>query len=410
MIAAGEVVAGVMRREHGRLMAALTRVTGGDLHAAEDALHHAVVAALELWPRAGLPDNPAAWLMRAGRNKAIDAARRATTASRFAVHAEHDVPEPPPDDDLIGDEQLRLICTCCHPALALDARVGLTLRAVCGLTTEEIARCFLLDPRALAQRLVRAQRKILEAGIPYEVPGPAELPARLDAVTRVIYLVFTEGYAATRGDHLVRTDLCVEAIRLAETVAGLIPDDAEAHGLVALLHLQHARRHARVDAHGRLVLLEDQDRSSWDRDAARSGALALRRAMRCPSPGRLVLQAAIAWEHVRAPSASDTDWTEILALYDLLIQVEPTPVVALNRAVAVAMARGPRAGLDALAALDGDPHLERGHLLPSARADLHRRLGEPGDAARWYRIALERVTSGPERMFLEERLVAVEGS
>jgi RNA polymerase sigma-70 factor (ECF subfamily) len=257
---------------------------------------------------------------------------------------------------------------------------------------------------------VRAQRKIVDAGMPYEVPGPADLPARLDAVSRVVYFVFTEGYAATHGDDLVRTDLCAEAIRLAETLAALVPDDAEAHGLVALLHLQHARRHARVDVHGRVVLLEDQDRGRWDRAAMVAGLRALRRAAALPRPGRLVLQAAIANEHTRAPTAAATDWVEILALYDLLQGIEPTPVVALNRAVAVAMVRGPEAGLAALDALGSDPHLERGHLLPAARADLLRRLGRTAEAAQAYRVALDRVTLAPERQLLDARLVEVEGA
>ncbi|MCB9780865.1 MAG: hypothetical protein H6742_20015 [Alphaproteobacteria bacterium] len=395
------------------MLALLARTTGGDLLLAEDVLQQAIIAALEQWPDRGMPDAPVGWLVRTGRNKAIDHIRRRATWDRKAARllAEEAAVAPPPElsDAAIPDERLRLICTCCHPALALDAQVGLTLRTVCGLTTDEIARVFLLDPRALAQRLVRAQRKIRDAGIPYEVPGPDALPARLQAVLHVVYLVFTEGYAATAGDALVRGDLCDEALRLGELLVAQVPDQGEVHGLLALMLLQDARRDTRTDAHGRPVLLADQDRSRWDRRRIALGMAALGAALRRGPPGPTTLQAAIAAEHARAPTAEATDWAGIVQLYALLLQAAPSPVVRLNHAAAVAEAQGAAAGLLLLDGLDEDPHLARGHLLPAARAELLRRLGRGEEAADAYRQALDRVGNGPERAWLTARLVEVEG-
>ncbi len=404
----------LVRTEHGRMIALLGRTTGGDLQLAEDSLQQAVLAALEQWPTRGLPGQPVGWLVRTARNKAIDTIRRRATWSRKAEQLlqESTRSSPPPElpDSEIPDERLRLICTCCHPALAMDARIALTLRTLCGLTTEELARAFLVDPRTMAQRLVRAQRKIRDAGIPYEVPGPEALPGRLADMLHVVSLVFTEGYAATSGDTLVRRELCDEALRLGQLLVVLLPDEGETHGLLSLMLLQDSRRDTRTDAHGGLILLADQDRGRWDRRKIALGMAALGAAIQRGPPGPFTLQAAIASVHARAARAEDTDWHEIVALYDLLLQAEPTAVVALNRAAAVAMLHGPQAGLDALDALADDRHLQRSHLLPAARADLLRRQGRDQEAARAYREALERVGNAPERRYLERRLVEVEGS
>jgi RNA polymerase sigma-70 factor, ECF subfamily len=404
----------VVRSEHGRMIALLARTTGGDLLLAEDALQQAAMAALEQWPSRGTPDQPVGWLVRTARNKAIDHIRRSSTWARKAevLAAEEARVSPPPDlpDAEIPDERLRLICTCCHPALARDAQVGLTLRTVCGLTTDEIARAFMLDPRALAQRLVRAQRKIKVAGIPYAVPGPEVLPQRLSGILRVVYLVFTEGWASTTGEDLVRGELCDEAIRLGALVAALVPDEGEVHGLMALMLLQDARRDARTDAKGRPLRLPEQDRGRWDRRKIALGMAALGAAVRRGPPGPYTLQAAIASVHARAPDSEQTDWPEIVALYDLLERAAPSPSVALNRAAAIGEARGAAAGLAAMDVLQDDPHLGRGHLLPAARGAMLRRLGRQRDAAAAYRVAAGRAGNAPERAWLTQQLVDIEGS
>ena len=413
--AAAEVITQVLYEEQGRLLALLIRGTGGDFQLAEDALQQAALAALEQWGERGVPARPAGWLLAAARRKAIDRIRRDRSFDRKRVALEAALaPEGPMspelDDAALPDERLRLIFTCCHPALEEGARVALTLRTLCGLTTEEIARAFFLDPRTLAQRLVRAQRKIRDAGIPYVVPPIGELLERLDAVLQVVYLVFNEGYAASFGDSLTRGDLATEAIRLGRLLVGLLPEDGEVHGLLALMLLQDARRAARTDPHGGLVLLEAQDRRRWDRAMIEEGLGALDRALRRVPPGPATLQAAIAAVHAQAPTAAATDWPQIVGLYRLLLRASPSPVIALNLAVAVAMSEGPAAGLAMIEPLRGDPHLERGHLLPAAEADLLRRLGDDAAAAGACRRALERVGNGPERRFLEARLVEVEGS
>jgi RNA polymerase sigma-70 factor (ECF subfamily) len=397
------VLSEVLRREHGRLVALLARTAGGDLELAEDALQEAALAALAAW-ELDVPAEPVGWLLRAARFRLVDQLRRNAAGDRRAgalvVLAESEV--LPPEAE-IPDERLRLICTCCHPALAIEAQIALTLRTLCGLTTEEVARAFLVDPTTMAQRLVRAQRKIRDAGIPYVVPGPDELPERLAAVRHVIYLVFTEGYAATSGA-AIRGDLCDEAIRLAELVLRLHAD-REGLGLYALLLLQDARRGARLGEDGGLILLPDQDRSRWDRQRIARGLAALAHAGRLGSPGPYTIQAAIAAEHV---ASGGTHWGHVLALYDQLVALVPTPSVRLNRAVAVAMADGPSAGIEALDALD-DPGLQRGHLLPAARAELLTRLGRTDEAEVELARAIERVGNDAERALLVGRLGQARG-
>ena len=399
--------------EHSRrVLATLIRVLG-DFDVAEEALHDAFRAALEQWPRDGVPANPAAWLVSAGRFKAIDGLRR---RSRFdaldEVGPRADIAVTDihawADEEILEDDRLRLIFTCCHPALALDAQVALTLREVCGLTTEEIARAYLTPASTLAQRIVRAKGKIRDARIPYQVPEAAELPERLDAVLRVVYLVFNEGYAASSGVLVTRGDLSGEAVRLGRLMVELLPEP-EVLGLLSLMLLHNSRRAARTSASGDLILLEDQDRSLWNRAEILEGSRLVERALRMRPPGPYAIQAAIAALHAEAGSTADTDWDEVVGLYDLLLQTAPSPVIELNRAVAVAMRDGPEAGLQII-----DDLLDRGDLgeyrfAHAARADMCRRLGRHLDARASYARALELTKQEPERRFLERRLAQLAG-
>jgi len=392
------------RNESRRVFATLVRLLG-DFDLAEEATSEAFRAALEQWPRDGVPANPRAWLVSAGRFKAIDGIRR---QARF-TNVEHEeleavAAEPQAEKEDIEDDRLRLIFTCCHPALASDAQVALTLREVCGLTTEEIARAFLTPAPTLAQRIVRAKTKIRDAKIPYEVPGPAELPERLDAVLRVIYLVFNEGYSPSSGDAVTRAELSQEAIRIGRLLVQLLPQ-AEAMGLLGLMLIQESRRAARSTPEGEIVLLEDQDRGKWDRALIAEGIDLTTRALRTRMFGPYCLQAAIAAVHAEAPSTKDTDWSEIIGLYDVLSRLDPSPVVALNRAVAVAMRDGPKAGLPLVEGLLRE--LSGYHLAHAALADLHRRAGNRKEAIAAYRKALSLARQEPERRFLERRIATL---
>jgi RNA polymerase sigma-70 factor (ECF subfamily) len=406
----------IFRADYGRIIAGLIRVLG-DFDLAEDAAQDAFSQALEHWRREGRPRNPAGWIFTVARRRAIDGLRRRASfderRDEVARLIEAQMRDDNDDQDAgpIPDERLRLIFTCCHPALAVEAQVALSLRTLCGLTTEEIARAFLVPAPTMAQRLVRAKRKIRTAGVPYEVPGADVLGERLDAVMAVIYLVFNEGYAATVGDELVRRELCAEAIRLGRLLVELMPAHAEARGLLALMLLHDSRRRARTTPAGELVLLDEQDRSLWDRAQIAEG-LRLAAAGLSPAgaPGGYALQAAIQAEHARAPCATDTNWPRIAELYAMLEAIQPTPVVALNRAVAVAMAYGPEAGLKLIDGLAERGELESYHLMWAARADLLRRLGRFADALAAYERALELVGSTPERRFLARRVAEVKAS
>ncbi len=405
-----ERVDAVYRAESRRVFATLIRLLG-DFDLAEEALHDAFRAALEHWPREGVPANPRAWLVSVGRFKAIDGIRRRARSDALDDDAELVDPATEDaaarDDESVEDDRLRLIFTCCHPALPPDAQVALTLREVCGLTTEEIARAFLTAAPTLAQRIVRAKAKIRDARIPYQVPSRTDLPDRLDSVLRVVYLVFNEGYSASSGASLTRHDLSGEAIRLGRLLVELLPEP-EALGLLALMLLQESRRAARSSPAGELVLLGDQDRSLWNQDHIREGSALVERALRSRRFGPYTVQAAIAAAHANAPSAAATDWPQIVGMYDVLARADPSPVVELNRAVAVAMRDGPLAGLELIDALLARGDLEDYHLAHSARADLCRRLGRMTEARISYERALGLTKQEPERRFLERRLAELQ--
>jgi RNA polymerase sigma-70 factor (ECF subfamily) len=396
------------RNEYGRALATLIRLLG-DFDLAEDALQDAFAAALEQWPREGAPTNPLAWVVSTARHKAIDRLRRrAWLDQRRPEIEQHLRLVLEHDDQLVPEDRLRLIFTCCHPALAPEARIALTLKTVCGLTTEEIARAFLVPTPTLAQRLVRAKAKIRDAGIAYEVPPDDRLVERLDAVLSVVYLVFNEGYSAAFGDRVVRADLCDEAIRLGRMVVELLPADGEAKGLLALMLLHDSRRDTRIGEDGELVLLEDQDRSRWRPDRIAEGAALVEPALRARPPGPYAIQAAIAAIHAQAPSSAATDWAQIAAFYSVLSLFQPSPVVDLNRAVAVAMADGLERGLELIDRVEAGGQLATYHLLPAARAEVLRRLGRNREAATAYRKALELATNEVERRHLQRRLTEVE--
>jgi RNA polymerase sigma-70 factor (ECF subfamily) len=412
--AVSAAIAGAFRDERAIVLATLIRQVG-DFQLAEDAVQDAFAAAVTVWRRDGIPASPGAWITTAARRRAIDRLRRnrsvADRAERLAeltrLDDQHE--EPPMDDEsTIVDDRLRLVFTCCHPALEMPARVALTLRALGGMTTGEIARAFLVAEPTMGKRIVRAKRKIADARIPYRVPSDEELPERLRGVLRVVYLIFNEGYAATEGDRLVRDELCDEAIRLGRMLALLMPDDAEVWGLLALMLLHDARRAARVDPGGRYVALDDQDRALWDRERMADGLAKLERAVRLRRPGEYQLQAAITALQVQAPGAESTDWAQIAELYGALLSLNPSPVVALNRAVAVGLASGAAAGLELLEPLLGDPALERYQPLYAAHAELLGRAGDVDGARRAYERAIALSANAVERAELERRLRALD--
>jgi len=410
---AAAAVESVYRADWGRIVATLIKLVG-DFDLAEECAQEAFAVAVDQWPTTGIPDIPRAWIIQTARNKAIDRIRRSAVYSeKLESYAKsgfvREIQEPDYETTEIPDDRLRLIFTCCHPALAPEAQIALTLRTLCGLETDEIARAFLVPVATMAQRLVRAKRKIRDAGIPYVVPEMKDMPARLNSVLTVIYLVFNEGYVATRGGTLVRTDLCAEAIRLGNLVRTLMAPrpPAEATGLLALMMLHDARREARLDAAGDLVVLEEQNRGLWNRRQIDEALKFVEKTMD-GAPGPFTLQAAIAAAHCRAARAEDTDWREILRLYDRLEQVQPSPIVSLNRAVAVAMAEGLRPGLELIDKLASTNDLENYHLLHAARADLLRRMGSSEEAAESYRRALALATNESERRYLQRRLQEVQ--
>ncbi|HVK41355.1 MAG TPA: RNA polymerase sigma factor [Phenylobacterium sp.] len=402
--AARDALEAAYRNEKRRVLASLIRLVGG-FEAAEEALHEAFAAAAAQWPREGVPANPYGWLVSAGRFKTIDRWRRegrlASALPELAALAEDE--QEPAMPELIQDDELRLIFVCCHPSLAPDARAALTLREVGGLTTEEIARAYLAPAPTIAQRIVRAKGRIRDDAIPYEVPSRGELPARLDSALQVIYLIFNEGYAATQGPSLTRADLCAEAVRLGRLVVDLL-DEPEALGLLALMLLHESRRATRINAAGDLILLEDQDRSLWDRELIAEGQRLIERALTSRRAGPYLLQAAIAALHAEAPTTAQTDWAQIVALYDVLHRLTPSPVIALNRGAALGMRDGPQAGLAAIEAVLQQGGLDGYHLAHAARADMQRRLGLSCEARTSYRTALSLTRQPAERRFLEARL------
>jgi len=408
-----ELLDSLYRVESGRILATLIRLLG-DFDLAEEAMHEAFAAALSLWPTSGVPGNPRPWLISTARFKAIDTLRRRarfdSSQDELARHLERQwtSAESSKEEDILEDDRLRLIFTCCHPSLAPEARVALTLREVCGLTTEEIAKAFLTTPRTLAQRIVRAKAKIREARIPYEVPTPQELPQRLDAVLQVIYLVFNEGYSAAAGAEVTRAELTGEAIRLGRLLAELQPEPevwgSEITGLLALMLLQESRRAARTSPTGELILLENQDRSLWNREQIAEGVALVEKALNSRRFGSYTVQAAIAAVHAEAESFAVTDWRQIVTLYDQLLQIQPSPVVELNRAVAIAMRDGPEAGLAQIDAALEYGELANYYLAHSARADMYRRLGRTAEARSSYEKALALTQQEPERQFLQERI------
>ena len=408
----------IYREESGRILATLIRLLGSfDL--AEEVMQEAFAAALEQWPKRGIPDNARAWLVSTAHHKAVDMLRR---RSRFdskrqelqkIAELEQQLSETESHDDMLrpdalSDDRLRLIFTCCHTALMLEAQVALTLRTLCGLSTEEIARAFLVPLATMAQRLVRAKQKIRDAHIPYQVPPASELTPRLDAVMLVVYLIFNEGYSASSGDAAIRRELCAEAIRLARLLCELLPAQSESRALLALMLLHDSRRSARVDENGEVVLLEEQDRSLWDREQIREGLELVESALRGGAESAYALQAAIAAIHAQATHAQETDWKQIVALYERLLRVQPSPIVELNHAAAVAMAAGPAAGLLLLDGLEGKPELRDYYLLPAARGDLLRRLQQWSEAALAYRRALGLASNDAVRSFLAKRLADME--
>lgn len=406
------LVATIYRTESRRVLATLIRLLG-DFELAEEALHDAFAAAVQQWPREGVPANPRAWLVSTGRFKAIDSIRRRarfdSVLAELANTLESEVAGPDAAaEEVVEDDRLRLIFTCCHPALSGDAQIALTLREVCGLTTEEIARAFLVSPTTVAQRIVRAKAKIRDARIPYQVPGRAELPERLGPVLQTIYLVFNEGYLASSGADLMRCDLSAEAIRLGRLLADLLPEP-EVCGLLALMLLQESRRAARVSAAGDLILLEDQDRSLWNREQIAEGVALVERALSSGRFGAYTLQAAIAAVHAEAEDTAATDWAQIVGLYDVLMRIAPSPVVELNRAVAVAMRDGPEAGLTLIDAILDRGELQNYHLAHAARAELYQRLARTAEARAAYAQALALARQDTERRFLEKRLDALPG-
>jgi len=412
-MAAAEVAAAVAdahRREWGFVLAATVRVTR-DLDLAEECVQDAYAQALQTWPERGVPAKPAAWLTTAARNRALDVLRRGNRFDRLAPMLVVDDVEPAPSEDVpeIPDDRLRLICTCCHPALPAEARVALTLRLVCGLTTAEVARAFLVSESTMAARITRAKKKIAGAGIPYRVPTAEELPERIEAVLAVVHLVFTTGHAAPSGERLRRGDLVERALDLGRLLRALLPRDADVAGLLALMLLTDARRATRVDESGELILLPDQDRAQWDGAEIAEGVTLVREALRRRPPGRFALQAAIAAVHAEAPSWNGTDWAEIVALYDVLLELYPSPVVALNRAVAVGFARGVEAGLTELEALAAEPQLATYGYLAAARADFLRRVDRIAEARTAYEEALVLTSNEVERRFLERRLAELAG-